>query len=58
RSLGDLLADKPARVLMTAVRGMLPKNRLGRAILKKLKIYTGPDHPHVAQNPQILQLPC
>ncbi|MDR2743725.1 MAG: 50S ribosomal protein L13 [Desulfovibrio sp.] len=55
--LGDLLADKPARVLMTAVRGMLPKNRLGRATLKKLKIYTGPGHPHVAQNPQVLRLP-
>jgi large subunit ribosomal protein L13 len=58
RSLGDLMADKPARVLMSAVRGMLPKNRLGRAILKKLKIYTGPEHPHAAQNPQVLQLPC
>ncbi|MDR2572811.1 MAG: 50S ribosomal protein L13 [Desulfovibrio sp.] len=56
-SLSDLLADKPARVLMTAVRGMLPKNRLGRAVLKKLKIYTGPVHPHTAQNPQVLQLP-
>ena len=57
RTLGYLLADKPARVLMTAVRGMMPKNRLGRAILKKLKIYTGPAHPHVAQNPQVLRLP-
>jgi large subunit ribosomal protein L13 len=56
-SLGDMLADKPARVLMAAVRGMLPKNRMGRAMLKKLKIYTGPEHPHAAQNPQILQLP-
>ncbi|MDR3357997.1 MAG: 50S ribosomal protein L13 [Desulfovibrio sp.] len=58
RTLGDLLADKPARVLMTAVRGMLPKNRMGRAILKKLKIYAGPDHPHEAQNPQVLRLPA
>jgi large subunit ribosomal protein L13 len=55
--LGDVLADKPDRVLMTAVRGMLPKNRLGRAMLKKLKIYSGPEHPHTAQNPQVLQLP-
>ena len=44
--LGDMLADKPARVLTAAVRGMLPKNRLGRAMLKKLKIYAGTEHPH------------
>ena len=55
--LGDMLADKPARVLTTAVRGMLPKNRLGRAMLKKLKIYAGTEHPHTAQNPQPLALP-
>ena len=55
--LGDMLADKPARVLTTAVRGMLPKNRLGRAMLKKLKIYAGSEHPHTAQNPQPLTLP-
>ena len=55
-SLGDMLASKPERVLMAAVRGMLPKNRLGRAMLKKLKIYAGPEHPHTAQNPQPLPL--
>ena len=55
--LGDMLADKPARVLPAAVRGMLPKNRLGRAMLKKLKIYAGSEHPHTAQNPQPLTLP-
>ena len=55
--LGDVLADKPARVLTAAVRGMLPKNRLGRAMLKKLKIYAGSEHPHTAQNPQPLTLP-
>ena len=55
--LGDMLADKPARVLWAAVRGMLPKNRLGRAMLKKLKIYAGSEHPHTAQNPQPLTLP-
>ena len=55
--LVDMLADKPARVLTTAVRGMLPKNRLGRAMLKKLKIYAGTEHPHTAQNPQPLTLP-
>ena len=56
-TLGDMLASKPERVLMAAVRGMLPKNRLGRAMLKKLKIYAGPEHPHTAQNPQPLTLP-
>lgn len=56
-ALGDMLADKPARVLTSAVRGMLPKNRLGRAMLKKLKIYAGSEHPHTAQNPQPLTLP-
>ncbi len=55
--LGDMLADKPARVLTAAVRGMLPKNRLGRAMLKKLKVYAGSEHPHTAQNPQPLTLP-
>ena len=55
--LGDMLADKPTRVLTAAVRGMLPKNRLGRAMLKKLKIYAGSEHPHTAQNPQPLTLP-
>lgn len=55
--LGDMLADKPVRVLTAAVRGMLPKNRLGRAMLKKLKIYAGTEHPHTAQNPQPLTLP-
>lgn len=57
-SLSDMLAQTPTRVLAAAVRGMLPKNRLGRAMLKKLKIYAGPEHPHAAQNPQPLQLPC
>ena len=56
-ALGDMLAEKPERVLMAAVRGMLPKNRLGRAMLKKLKIYAGAEHPHAAQNPQPLTLP-
>lgn len=56
-SLGDLLAEKPERAIMFAVRGMLPKNRLGRAMLKKLKVYVGPEHPHAAQNPQTLTLP-
>ena len=53
---GKLLKEKPEEVLRTAVRGMLPKNTLGRAMLKKLKIYTGGDHPHEAQCPRILDL--
>ena len=55
--LGDMLADKPTRVLTAAVRGMLPKNRLGRAMLKKLKIYAGTEHPHTAQNPNPITMP-
>lgn len=54
--LSDMLADKPDRVLVAAVRGMLPKNRLGRSMLKKLKVYAGPEHPHAAQQPQPLTL--
>ncbi|HIW00405.1 MAG TPA: 50S ribosomal protein L13 [Candidatus Desulfovibrio intestinipullorum] len=56
-TLSDMLAEKPERVLMAAVRGMLPKNRLARNILKKLKVYAGPEHPHTAQKPQPLTLP-
>ena len=51
-----LLAKKPERVLKHAVKGMLPKNALGRQMFKKLKVYAGPDHPHLAQQPQPLQL--
>jgi large subunit ribosomal protein L13 len=49
-------ARKPERLLEEAVRGMLPKNRLGRAQFRKLKVYAGPDHPHQAQLPQRLEL--
>ncbi len=56
-TLSDMLATKPENVLMHAVRGMLPRNSLGRAMLKKLKIYAGSEHPHTAQNPQPLTLP-
>jgi len=52
QSAGELLANHPDRVLEQAVRGMLPKNRLSRQVIKKLKIYSGPNHPHVAQQPQ------
>jgi large subunit ribosomal protein L13 len=53
---GKLLQEKPEEVLRAAVKGMLPKNTLGRAMLKKLKIYAGGDHPHEAQCPRILDL--
>ena len=49
---GELLAKKPERVIEKAVRGMLPKTSLGRAQLRKLKVYAGPEHPHAAQKPQ------
>ena len=55
-ALGDMLREKPERLIMMAVRGMLPKNKLGHAMLKKLKVYAGPEHPHAAQNPQPLIL--
>ena len=51
-----LLEKKPEEVLRLAVKGMLPKNSLGRRQLKKLKIYTGPDHPHTAQEPEKLEI--
>ncbi|BBD08573.1 50S ribosomal protein L13 [Desulfovibrio ferrophilus] len=54
-SLKDLLATKPEMVIEKAVRGMLPKNKLGRAQLKKLKVYAGTDHPHAAQGPKELE---
>lgn len=51
-SAGQLMAHKPGELLRLAVRGMLPKNSLGRRLLKKLKIYAGPEHRHQAQLPQ------
>ncbi len=53
----DFLATKPEEAVRRAVRGMLPKNRLGRAMLRKLKIYAGPEHPHAAQMPSVLDVP-
>ena len=50
----DLLTTKPADAVRRTVRGMLPKNRLGRQMLKKLKVYAGPTHPHQGQHPQTL----
>ncbi|MBI5870914.1 MAG: 50S ribosomal protein L13 [Actinobacteria bacterium] len=56
RTLAEMMDRKPEEVIRLAVKGMLPKNRLGRAQLKKLKIYAGPEHPHAAQNPEEMQL--
>lgn len=55
-SLGKLLIKAPERVIETAVKGMLPKNPLGRAMFRKLKIYAGPEHRHAAQQPKPLEL--
>jgi len=52
RTLREMLARKPEDVIRHAVWGMIPKNRLGRKLIKKLKIYRGPNHPHEAQQPQ------
>ncbi len=55
-SLRRMLEEHPTRVIEHAVRGMLPKNRLGRKMIKKLKIYAGAEHPHEAQQPEPLEL--
>jgi len=55
-SLRRMLEEHPTRVVEHAVRGMLPKNRLGRKMAKKLKVYAGPEHPHEAQQPEPLEL--
>jgi large subunit ribosomal protein L13 len=55
-SLGNQLQKHPERVIQAAVRGMLPKTKLGRQMSKKLKVYAGPDHPHSAQQPKPLEL--
>jgi large subunit ribosomal protein L13 len=55
-SLRDMLRQHPERVIQAAVRGMLPKNRLGRKMIKKLKVYAGDTHPHQAQKPKVFEL--
>jgi len=52
----ELLAKKPEELIRIAVKGMLPKNKIGRAQLKKLKIYSGAEHPHQAQKPENLEI--
>jgi large subunit ribosomal protein L13 len=56
RTLNDMLERRPEEVIRLAVKGMLPRNRLGRKQLTKLKVYAGPDHPHAAQQPQPMAL--
>ena len=55
-SAGKMRQEKPERLVETAVRGMLPKNRLGRRLFTKLKVYRGPEHPHAAQKPEAMTL--
>ena len=56
RTLREELDRRPTEVIRKAVRGMLPRNRLGRAQLRKLKVYAGPEHPHEAQRPEPLRM--
>ena len=55
-NFSKLLARKPERIIETAVKGMLPKNPLGRAMYRKLKVYAGPNHNHAAQQPKSLEI--
>ena len=56
QTYADLMARRPEEAVRRSIRGMLPKNRLGRQMIKKLKVYAGPVHPHGAQAPQTLEL--
>ena len=56
RTLHEMLARRPEEVIRLAVKGMLPRNRLARAQLRKLKIYAGPEHPHAAQQPKQMEI--
>ncbi len=56
RSFGEMLDKRSDRLVEKAVKGMLPKNRLGRAMSRKLKVYSGPEHPHAAQKPQAFEI--
>ena len=56
RTLGELLEQRPEEVIRKAVKGMLPRNRLARQQLRKLKVYAGPEHPHQAQQPKQLDI--
>ena len=56
RTLGEMLERKPEEVIRKAVKGMLPRNRLARQQLTKLKVYAGPEHPHAAQRPKPMEI--
>ena len=56
RTLQEMLDRRPEEVIRRAVKGMLPRNRLGRKQLTKLKVYVGPDHPHAAQQPKPMEI--
>jgi large subunit ribosomal protein L13 len=56
RTLQEMLDRRPEEVIRKAVKGMLPRNRLGRAQLTKLKVYAGPEHPHAAQKPEPMEI--
>jgi len=56
RTFEEMIERRPEEVLRLAVKGMLPRNRLGRQQLRKLKIYAGPDHPHQAQQPAVMEV--
>ena len=55
-ALGKMREKSPEKILENAVKGMMPRNRLGRAMLSKLKVYAGDSHPHSAQQPRVLEL--
>jgi large subunit ribosomal protein L13 len=57
RTLAEQLERRPEEVIRKAVKGMLPRNRLARKQITKLKVYAGPEHPHVAQKPQTMEIP-
>ncbi len=56
KSAKELMKVSPEKILFSAIHGMLPKNKLGRVQLKKLKVYSGPEHPHKSQNPETLKI--
>ena len=56
KPLNEVLESSPEEVIKAAVKGMLPKNKLGRQMIKKLKVYADERHPHQAQNPQLLDI--
>lgn len=56
RTAGELMRERPEEVISMAIKGMLPKNKLGKAMARKLKVYKGPEHPHQAQSPEMLEI--